>query len=205
MNNRLAERISHVGKKHKTPEFILQTGDALLIVDVQNDFLPGGALAVAGGDAVLAPLNAWIARFTSSRLPIFATRDWHPPAHCSFRPQGGPWPTHCIAETPGAAISARLALPPTSRLVSTGTQRESDAYSAFSGTDLDWQLASSGVHRLFVGGLATEFCVFSTVNDALRLNYCVFLLTDALRAIDARHGARAIAAMRAAGAITLEG
>ena len=205
MNSRLAERGSAVGIKHETPQPVLQTGDALLIVDVQNDFLPGGALAVAGGDAVLAPLNAWIARFTRAGLPIFATRDWHPPAHCSFAPQGGLWPTHCIAETPGAAISARLALPPASRLINKGTQRESDAYSAFAGTDLDRQLAGSGVHRLFVGGLATEFCVFSTVNDALRLNYPVFLLTDAIRAIDARHGARAIAAMRAAGAIALNG
>ena len=189
------------------PDAMLQAGDALLIVDVQNDFLPGGALPVASGAEVLAPLNAWIDRFRQARLPIFATRDWHPPNHCSFRPQGGPWPAHCVADSAGAAVPTQLALPPATIVVSKGRQREAEAYSGFAGSELDRELREMGVCRLFVGGLATDYCVLATVNDALRLNYHVFLLGDAVRPVDVRpgDGERAIAAMCAAGAQLLKG
>lgn len=189
------------------PDAELQAGDALLIVDVQNDFLPGGSLPVASGAAVLGPLNAWIARFQQARLPIFATRDWHPPGHCSFRPQGGPWPAHCVADSAGAAFPSQLALPPATIVVSKGRQREAEAYSGFAGSELDRELRDLGVARLFVGGLATDYCVLATVNDALRLGYRVVLLADAVRPVDARagDGQRAIAAMCAAGAQLLRG
>jgi nicotinamidase/pyrazinamidase len=188
----------------------LQPGDALVIVDVQCDFLPGGSLAVPAGDAVVAPLNAWIARFAAAGLPVFATRDWHPPDHCSFRApggQGGTWPPHCVAGTPGARFAAGLALPTTARVVSKATRQEADAYSGFAGTDLHRQLQHLGVRRLFVGGLATDYCVLNTVQDALRLGYGVVLLADCIRAVDVQpgDGERAIAAMVAAGAIALEG
>lgn len=189
------------------PDVVLQAGNALLIVDVQNDFLPGGALPVASGAAVLEPLNAWIARFRQAMLPIFATRDWHPPSHCSFRPQGGPWPAHCIADSAGAEFPSQLALPPATIVVSKGRQREAEAYSVFAGSELDRELREMGVSRLFIGGLATDYCVLATVNDALRLDYQVVLLGDAVRPVDLRpgDGERAIAAMCAAGARLLKG
>jgi nicotinamidase/pyrazinamidase len=188
-------------------DFFLRAGDALVLVDVQNDFLPGGSLAVPGGDGVIPPLNGWIARFKAARLPIFATRDWHPPDHCSFQSQGGPWPAHCVADSEGAAFAPGLALPSDARVISKATRREADAYSGFAGTDLDDRLRRAGVNRLFVGGLATDYCVLNTVKDALGLGYRVQLLTDAIRAVDARpgDGARAMAEMLAAGALPLEG
>ena len=111
-------------------EVQLQSGDGLLVVDVQRDFLPGGSLAVRDGDAVVPPLNDWIARFATAGAPIFATRDWHPADHCSFRPQGGPWPAHCVAGTPGAAFADGLALPEGVAVVSKA-MRDDDAYSGF--------------------------------------------------------------------------
>ncbi|MDI6748774.1 MAG: isochorismatase family protein [Rhodocyclaceae bacterium] len=180
----------------------LTAQDALLIVDVQNDFLPGGALAVPAGDAVIAPLNRWIERFRAAGLPIIASRDWHPVDHCSFAPQGGPWPPHCIAGSAGAAFAAALALPDDAWVISKATTKDAEAYSAFAGTDLDARLQGRGIRRLFVGGLATDYCVKNTVLDALRLGYAVRLLTDAIRAVDVRpgDGERALAEMAAAGA-----
>jgi nicotinamidase/pyrazinamidase len=187
-------------------EIRFQPGDALLIVDVQIDFLPAGSLAVPAGDEVVAPLNEWIARFTAAELPVVATRDWHPPGHCSFRAQGGIWPPHCVADTRGAEFAAALALPPAAHVISKAMQPETDAYSGFDGTDLDAQLRRMQVRRLFVGGLATDYCVLATVNDALRLGYGVMLLVDAIRAVELQpgDGERAIAAMVAGGAVGVE-
>ncbi len=162
----------------------LTRGDALLIVDVQNDFLPGGSLAVPGGDAVIPALNRYIARFLEYRLPILATRDRHPPDHCSFKPQGGSWPPHCIAGSPGAAFPSALALPADAHIVSKATTREADAYSGFSGTGLHELLQTMQIRRLFLGGLATEYCVRNTVTDALQFGYTVFILEDAIQAIN---------------------
>lgn len=165
-----------------------QAGDALLLVDVQNDFLPGGSLAVPCGDEVLPVLNRYIGGFMAQCLPVYATRDWHPTRHCSFRAQGGPWPPHCIADTHGAAFAAGLRLPPDATVISKATTEDQDAYSGFQGTDLDRRLRAANIRRLFVGGLATDYCVLNSVRDALRLGYAVMLLTDAIRAVDVQPG-----------------
>jgi len=166
----------------------IRQGDALLIVDVQNDFLPGGSLAVPRGDEVVPVLNRYIDLFVTRKLPVYATRDWHPERHCSFRAQGGIWPPHCVAGTRGAEFAAALQLPPSAVIVSKAATAEQDAYSGFQGTDLDAQLRAAHIRRLFIGGLATDYCVLNTVRDALRLGYRVWLLSDAIRAVDVQPG-----------------
>jgi nicotinamidase/pyrazinamidase len=180
----------------------LGRSDALIVVDVQYDFLPGGSLAVPGGDAVVPALNRYLAAFRYRGQPVFATRDWHPADHCSFRAQGGPWPPHCIAGSDGARFAALLDLPCEVRIVSKASAADRDAYSAFEGTDLAEQLRGAGASRLLIGGLATDYCVLNTVLDGLRLGFEVLLLADAIRAVDvqAGDGERAVAAMLAAGA-----
>jgi nicotinamidase/pyrazinamidase len=179
--------------------------DALVVVDVQNDFLPGGALAVPRGDEVVAPLNRWIARFESARRPIFATRDWHPADHLSFRAQGGIWPSHCVAGTPGARFAPALQLPATALVISKATGRE-EAYSGFSGTELAKRLSDAGVRRLFVGGLATDYCVLNTVLDARAAGFDVVVLGAAVRAVEVEpgDGARALERMRQADAVIMD-
>lgn len=163
-------------------------GDALIVVDVQNDFLPGGALAVPAGDRVLPVLTQWLDRFAQQDLPVFATRDWHPRDHCSFQARGGPWPPHCVAGTIGADFPPRLRLPESAQVVSKATDRDKDAYSGFAGTDLAQRLRAAGARRLFVGGLATDYCVLQTVKDALGEGLAVVLLLDAIRAVDLSPG-----------------
>lgn len=181
----------------------LEPGDALLVLDVQNDFLPGGSLAVAEGDAVVTPLNRMIDAFSARRLPVYATRDWHPPDHVSFKAQGGPWPPHCIAGTAGAAFPAALKLPERVTVISKATTPGQEAYSGFAATDLDQRLRAAGVRRLFVGGLTTDYCVLNSVRDALGLGYAVVLLADAIRAVDVvpGDGARAEREMIERGAV----
>ncbi|MGB9129455.1 MAG: nicotinamidase [Thiobacillus sp.] len=187
----------------------LQPGDVLLVTDIQNDFLPGGSLAVAGGDEVVPVLNRYIGAFVAQGLPVYATRDWHPERHCSFHAQGGPWPVHCVAGTPGAAFAAALTLPPDTTVISKATSQEQEAYSSFQGTDLDSRLRAAGIRRLFIGGLTTDYCVLNTVRDARHLGYEVFVLTDAIRAVDVQpgDGQRAEEEMMSLGAhsITLNG
>ena len=185
-----------------TSQSTLGGGDALIIVDLQNDFLPGGALAVPGGDAVVPVLNQCLRAFGAQSLPIFATRDWHPLGHCSFAERGGPWPPHCVAGTPGAAFAAKLHLPSSAQVISKATGTEEEAYSGFQGTDLDARLRALGVQRLVVGGLATDYCVLRTVLDACDLGYQVLVLEDAIRPVEVEpgDGARALAQMQEAGA-----
>lgn len=184
----------------------LQAGDALLVVDLQRDFLPGGALGVAGGEHVVTAMNDYLARFGQRQLPVFATRDWHPPEHCSFTAQGGPWPPHCVAGTRGAAFPDELRLPAQAVIVSKATTASRDAYSGFAATELQSLLRAARVTRLFVGGLATDYCVLQTVKDARRLGFEVLVLRDAIAAVEARagDGARAIAEMSAAGAALID-
>jgi nicotinamidase/pyrazinamidase len=177
-------------------------GDALIVVDVQNDFLPKGALAVKEGDAIVPVLNRYLGEFERRGLPIFATRDWHPPDHCSFHERGGPWPPHCIAGTRGAEFAPDLALPAGARIISKATGSAADAYSAFDGTDLAEQLRRLHCTRVFIGGLATDYCVLASTLDALAQGFAAVVLEDAIRAVDVRpdDGRQALRDMAARGA-----
>jgi nicotinamidase/pyrazinamidase len=184
----------------------IKRGDALIVVDMQNDFLPGGRLAVPGSEQVIPVINRCIKLFCQRGAPIFMTRDWHPVGHFSFRAQGGPWPTHCVAGSYGAEFSWCLALPETVQIISKGVQCECEGYSGFDGTDLHARLEKAGIERLFVAGLATDYCVLHTVLDVLKRGYTVFLLEDGVRAVnvEADDGAKALQAMRAQGATLID-
>jgi nicotinamidase/pyrazinamidase len=180
----------------------LTNSDALIIVDVQNDFLPGGSLAVSQGDQAIPLLNRYIDFFVRSGQPVYATRDWHPANHCSFQPYGGIWPAHCVQQSAGAQFAPNLALPAETVIVSKATTPEMDAYSGFEGTDLAGQVRARSIERLFVGGLATDYCVLNTVRDALAQGFRVALLVDAIGAVDVypADGRKAIDEMTARGA-----
>lgn len=177
--------------------------DALIIVDVQNDFCPGGALAVPSGDAVAAKMTAAAKAFAEQGGKVFATQDWHPPGHASFASQGGQWPDHCVQESHGAAFHPALELPEGARVVRKGTSIDKDAYSGFVDSDLDEQLRSRGVNRVYVGGLATDYCVLNTVVDALSNGYEAYVLTDAIGAVNVEpgDGDRAVHLMEVNGAV----
>ncbi len=180
-------------------------GDALLIVDVQKDFLPGGALSVGKGDMIIGPINRLIAIFAERSLPVIATRDWHPKDHSSFEEFGGIWPRHCVVDSKGAGFPEELELPGDTIIISKGTRREKDAYSGFEGTTLYECLKKLDIGRLFVAGLATDYCVLNTVLDALRLGFECVVVEDAIRPVDVRKGdgERAIKRMKEKGAIFL--
>jgi len=173
--------------------------DALLIVDVQRDFCPGGNLAVEGGDRVVPILNRWIAAAQECGARIVASRDWHPPGHVSFQSQGGNWPEHCVKETPGAEFHPDLHLPQEVEIVSKGIRSDRDAYSPFDGTGLADRLRRAGVHRIFLGGLTLDVCVRQTALDARKSGFEVHLITDATFPVDPAGGEAAIQEMRAAG------
>jgi len=183
-------------------QYLLNESAALLLVDIQNDFMPGGALAVTNGDEILSPLNKLMAAFAGQALPIVATRDWHPADHCSFTAQGGIWPSHCVAGTSGAGFHPGIMLPKNAHIVSKAEQQFRDAYSGFDNTQLDSWLAERGIQGLLVGGLATDYCVLHTVLDGLQAGFRVTVLTDAIRAVNLKtgDGAQAIARMASAGA-----
>jgi len=180
---------------------------ALLIVDVQNDFCPGGALAVNEGDQVIPPLNEAATAVARRGGLVLASRDWHPRQTKHFAEFGGKWPVHCVQGTEGAAFHPNLRLPEGTIIISKGTGTEDDGYSAFEGhTDtgetLDAVLREHGVKRLLVGGLATDYCVRASALDALKHGYEVIVLTDAIRGVDLQSGdsERALQEMQAAGA-----
>jgi nicotinamidase/pyrazinamidase len=174
---------------------------ALIVVDVQNDFCPGGSLAVPAGDEVIPPLNHLIEEFLQRGEPVFKTRDWHPPTTHHFGDFGGSWPTHCVKDTHGARFHPDLFDNQLIRIVSKGQGNE-DSYSAFDRTDLSLQLRRLGVEEVWVGGLATDYCVKNTVLDALKEGFKVKALEYAMRPVEANpgDGKRAIEEMRAAGA-----
>jgi nicotinamidase/pyrazinamidase len=182
-------------------------GSALLLVDVQNDFCPGGALAVPEGDRVVPLLSRAAARFSALGLPVYASRDWHPADSTHFKKHGGLWPVHCVQGTPGARLHPDLALPSSTMIVTTGSSRTDEGYSAMEGIVAGGQtmledLAARGVTHLYVGGLATDYCVKHSVLDALAQGIRVTVLEDAIRAVNVNpgDGERAIEEMRAAGA-----
>jgi nicotinamidase/pyrazinamidase len=160
---------------------------ALVVVDIQIDFCPGGALAVADGDKVVEPLNKYIERFRAAGAPIIFTRDWHPPDHSSFKSQGGPWPPHCVQGSEGTKFHPDLVIPPEEEVVSKA-DRKDEAYSFFQGTDLAERLHKRGIKRLLVGGLATDYCVKETVLDGLKEGFEVYHLDDASRGVNVRLG-----------------
>lgn len=181
---------------------------ALLIVDVQNDFCPGGSLAVAGGDAVVPVLNRYAEAFAAAGRLVIADRDWHPARTTHFAEFGGAWPVHCVQGTPGAEYHPDLKLPEGTVHVVKGMGAEEDAYSVFQGRDLSGRpfaqlLADHGIRKLYVGGLATDYCVRHTVLDALRHGFEVVVLEDAVRGVNVQPGDadRALAEMREAGAV----
>lgn len=179
----------------------MRAGDALLVVDVQNDFCPGGALPIEEGDRVVPILNRWLRAAREHGIPVYASRDWHPRGHLSFVEAAGQWPAHCVQDTDGAAFHADLELPDDVVLVAKGVRFDLDQYSAFNETGLDERLRSDGVRRLWVGGLALDVCVRATVLDALRAGLEVRVLVDATRPVTAGEGRRAQGEMEAAGAI----
>ncbi len=180
----------------------LAPGDGLLIVDVQNDFCPGGALAVPEGDQIIPVLNEWIGVAEEVGVPIYASRDWHPSEHVSFQPQGGPWPPHCIQRTSGAAFHPSLELPERTVVISKGQYPHRDQYSAFDETGLGDRMRADGVRRLWVGGLAQDVCVRASVIDAAKEGFEVHLIIPATRAVNINpgDGDRALEEMQKAGA-----
>lgn len=173
--------------------------DALIIVDVQNDFCPGGALAVGEGDAVVPVLNRLAGQFGT----VVATQDWHPANHQSFKEQGGIWPVHCVAGEPGAALHADLDQSAIDLYVRKATTPTQEAYSGFDGTDLAAQLRARGVERVYVGGLALDYCVDATALDARKAGFDTYVISDATRAVFPEQSAEKEAGWRAAGVKTV--
>jgi nicotinamidase/pyrazinamidase len=176
---------------------------ALVMVDIQNDFCPGGALAVAEGDRIVEVVNRLVPAFQL----IISTQDWHPADHISFKEQGGPWPPHCVQGTVGAELHAALDQAWISYYFRKASSPDKDAYSEFEGTDdegrtLDEALKSNDIKRIYVVGLATDYCVKATVLDGLKHGYDVYVVTDAVRAVNVApdDGQKAVEEMASAGA-----
>jgi len=182
------------------PQNSLQPGDALLIVDVQNDFCPGGALPIANGDAVIPVLNQWIAAADSAHLPVYYSYDWHPAGHVSFRESGGQWPPHCLQLSEGARLHAELRRATAATFIAKGARLDRDQYSAFDETGLAVDLRRRGVVRVWVGGLAEDVCVLATVLDACKSGFETIVITDGTRPVSAGGAQAARDQMRASGA-----
>jgi nicotinamidase/pyrazinamidase len=174
---------------------------ALIIVDVQNDFCPGGALAVPSGHEVIPVIN----RLLKHRWLSVATMDWHPDDHCSFEPQGGPWPPHCVQETAGAELHPELDTAQIKLTITKGSHPDEEAYSGFHGTELAKILREKGVTGVVVCGIATDYCVRATAHDALQEGFEVLVLEDAIRGVEVNPGdsQRALDELRQAGALVI--
>jgi len=180
----------------------VKKSDCLIIVDLQNDFCPGGALAVSGGDEIVGPVNA-IMRF----FPVVvATRDWHPPEHCSFNTEGGPWPSHCVQNTQGAELHPELDLEGIHIHILKDQYKNVNTYSGFQRTKLADQLKAKEIRQVFVTGLATDYCVKQTAWDAVRNGFQTVVLTDLIRAVNLQEGdgERALEEMKKAGIQLME-
>ena len=172
--------------------------NALLIIDFQNDFTPGGALAVERGDEIGEPIR----RLAPSFDVVAATRDWHPPDHASFETEGGTWPVHCVQGTDGAQLHPAMDDVDVDFMVDVGREREDEGYSGFEKSDLAERLRARGVDRVAVCGLATDYCVRASTIDACREGFDVTVVEDAIRAVELEpgDGRRAIEEMKEAGA-----
>ena len=178
--------------------------DALIVVDMQKDFMPGGALPVPDGDRIVPVVNGYIELFEERGSPVYFTRDWHPDNHLSFKNNGGIWPAHCRKYTEGAEFADGLHMPSDNRfLISKGVSEDFDAYSGFQGTALASLLEERGIRRVFLCGVATDYCVKHTLIGAENLGFRTVLLEDAVRGVDVKSGdsERAIEAMLNRGAV----
>lgn len=200
---RLSNIKSQYVRAGESSRYMLDEKSALIVVDVQKCFCPSGSLAVPEGDKVVPILNKYARRFHEAGAPVYATRDWHPPNHISFKAQGGPWPPHCVQGTEGAEFHPDLRLLPGTTVISKAMDPDREAYSGFDGTDLAQSLREKEVKRIFVGGLATDYCVKNTVLDALREGFETVLLVDAIRGVEVNPGdnERAVAEMVEKGAV----
>lgn len=178
-------------------QVLVDEHDALIVTDPQNDFCPGGSLAVPEGDAIFEIVNQAIPKFRH----VLATQDWHPPEHRFFQEFGGPWPYHCLQGTRGAEFHPRLNAAAIQEIVKKGMDLNLDGYSGFAGTDLAERLRRRGVSRVFVCGLATDYCVKATAIEAIENGFESYVLTDAIRPVEVQpgDGERALQEMRAAG------
>jgi nicotinamidase/pyrazinamidase len=176
-----------------------KTTDALIIVDVQNDFCPGGALAVPEGDKVVPVINKLIPKFDR----VYTTQDWHPANHISFKEQGGTWPPHCVANTRGADFHSDLKVQDATHILK-GTDKNKEAYSGFQGTDLSGKLKENRIRRIFITGLATDYCVKATALDGLMQGFEIVIITDAIKGVDVNPGdsQKALDEMKDAGVFT---
>ena len=175
---------------------------ALIVVDIQRDFCPGGALPVADGDKIIPAVNELIGAFEKAGLPVFFTRDWHPKNHVSFKASGGPWPPHCVQNTSGARFHPSLAIPPDAEVIDKGTLQAEDAYSGFQGTDLAHKLHGLGAKQIYVTGLATDYCVKNTVLDGAAQGFETYVVADCVRGVNLKRtdSATAFRAMLSRGA-----
>nr|VFK61173.1 MAG: nicotinamidase/pyrazinamidase [Candidatus Kentron sp. TUN]VFK70361.1 MAG: nicotinamidase/pyrazinamidase [Candidatus Kentron sp. TUN] len=185
---------------HNTPAYnMLKRNDALLIVDVQNDFCPGGALPIQDGDKIVSIINCWIEAAVEKNIPIYVSRDWHPVGHISFK-ESGLWPPHCIQDSNGAQLHPDLRLPTSTVKITKGVRFDQDQNSAFDQTGLSDRLRRDGIEQLWVMGLAEDVCVLATVLDGLRKGFDVVLTKDATRSITPESGKEARQKMKDAGA-----
>jgi nicotinamidase/pyrazinamidase len=175
--------------------------DLLLVVDVQNDFCPGGALPIDNGDDVIPVCNMWAAAARKKGLPVYASRDWHPMDHISFTDQGGQWPPHCVQDTDGAGFHAKLELPAGTIVVTKGTRFDKDQYSAFDETGFAEELRRRGVRRVWVGGLAQDVCVRATSLDAARNGFETHVILEATRPVTPEGGEEALRELEANGVV----
>ncbi len=179
--------------------------DALIVVDMQNDFMPGGALPVPKSDTIIPAVNRYIKLFLEASRPIYFTRDYHPKDHISFKEYGGLWPAHCVAGSKGAELAEALLLPQDNRfIISKGTSKEFDAYSGFQGTILHELLQERGIKRLFLCGVATEYCVYNTAIGAINLGYQTFILKDAIKDIEEQGSQKVLDTLLNQGAVVAE-
>ncbi|MEX1128598.1 MAG: nicotinamidase [Vicinamibacterales bacterium] len=192
--------IDRQGGRGPSSRHALQPGDALIVVDVQIDFCPGGALPIEHGDEVVPVLNRWIAAAVDARVAVYASRDWHPAGHLSFAESGGPWPPHCLQDSEGARFHPDLKLPGSVIIVTKGVRFDRDQYSAFDETGLAAELRKSGVSRVCVGGLAQDVCVRATVLDARRHGFETTVIADGTRPVTPAGRHTANEEMRQAGA-----
>src|ERR1700676_757630 len=177
--------------------------NALIVVDVQNDFCEGGALAASNTDSLLVPLQEFIEKAKKAGAVIVYTQDWHPPAHSSFKANGGPWPVHCVADSAGAQLKSPLSAQMGDIVIHKGVAVDSAGYSGFEGTELASKLKSLQVNRVSVAGIATEYCVAATGRDAAKAGFGTSVLTDLIRAVDEKATAGTLEKCEAAGVETV--